>query len=111
MKKRIKKGQNNMNKHAKIISKDMAAIAEDAHTLLTATAGIAEETVVDARRRLLAALENGKAAYSHLQEKAVESAKVADKAVHDYPYHAIGIAFGLGALIGFLVTGCKNSDK
>ena len=37
-------------------------------------------------------------------EKAVEGAKAADEAVHEHPYQAIGIAFGVGALLGYLVA-------
>ena len=35
-------------------------------------------------------------------EKARESAKAADKVVRDHPYQTIGIALGVGALIGAL---------
>ena len=34
------------------------------------------------------------------EEKAVESAKMADKVVRDRPYQAIGIALGVGVLLG-----------
>jgi ElaB/YqjD/DUF883 family membrane-anchored ribosome-binding protein len=36
------------------------------------------------------------------QEKAVERAKAADRVVRDHPYQTIGLAFGLGLLIGVL---------
>jgi ElaB/YqjD/DUF883 family membrane-anchored ribosome-binding protein len=36
------------------------------------------------------------------QEKAVERAKAADRIVRDHPYQTIGLAFGLGLLIGVL---------
>ena len=36
------------------------------------------------------------------EEKAVERAKAADKVIRDHPYQTIGIAFGLGLLIGVL---------
>ena len=35
-------------------------------------------------------------------QKAREGAKAADKVVRDHPYHTIGIAVGLGVLIGAL---------
>jgi ElaB/YqjD/DUF883 family membrane-anchored ribosome-binding protein len=34
------------------------------------------------------------------EEKAAERARAADKAVRDHPYQTIGIALGLGLLIG-----------
>jgi ElaB/YqjD/DUF883 family membrane-anchored ribosome-binding protein len=36
------------------------------------------------------------------EEKAVERAKAADRVIRDHPYQTIGIAFGLGLLIGVL---------
>ena len=36
------------------------------------------------------------------EERAVERAKAADKIVRDHPYQTIGLAFGLGVLIGIL---------
>ena len=37
------------------------------------------------------------------QQKAVDSAKAADRFVRGYPYQAMGIALGLGVLVGILV--------
>ncbi len=54
------------------------------------------------RATLEAAVEKTKAAYERLEEKTVAAAKAADKTVHERPYQAIGIAFGLGLLIGVL---------
>jgi ElaB/YqjD/DUF883 family membrane-anchored ribosome-binding protein len=36
------------------------------------------------------------------EEKAVERAKAADKVIRTHPYQTIGIAFGVGLLLGFL---------
>ena len=36
------------------------------------------------------------------EEKAVERAKAADKVIRTHPYQTIGIAFGVGLLVGFL---------
>lgn len=36
------------------------------------------------------------------EQKAVEQAKAADRVVRDHPYQTIGLAFGLGLLIGIL---------
>ena len=42
---------------------------------------------------------------------ASEGAKVADEAVHEHPYQAIGIAFAVGALAGYLLARRgRNSD-
>ncbi len=49
-------------------------------------------------------IEELKAMLQRAQAKAVESAKAADQAIHEHPYPAIGVAFGLGLLVGSLVS-------
>jgi ElaB/YqjD/DUF883 family membrane-anchored ribosome-binding protein len=93
-----------MNKQMNSISNDVDTLAEDARALMAATADVAGEKVVEARRRLTAALDRGKVIYGRVREQAVESAKAADEAVHEHPYQAIALGVGLGALIGFLIT-------
>ena len=93
-----------MNKETKAIRDDMGRLAEDARALMNATADVAGEKVGEARERLAAALESGKEIYGRVREKAVEGARVADEAVHEHPYQAIAIGFGIGALLGFLLA-------
>ena len=45
-----------------------------------------------------------KAVFQRAEEKAVERAKAADRVIRDHPYQAIGLAFGVGALLGFLLA-------
>ena len=91
-----------MSKHTQAPNNDMGTLAEDARALMAATADVAGEKVAEARARLAAALESAKEIASRVRNKAVESAKAADEAVRDNPYQAIGIAFGVGALVGYL---------
>jgi ElaB/YqjD/DUF883 family membrane-anchored ribosome-binding protein len=82
----------------------MGTLAEDARALMAATADVAGEKVSEARKRLAAALERGKEIYGRVKEKAVEGAKATDEAVREHPYQAMAVAFGVGALIGYLVA-------
>lgn len=79
-------------------------IADDAKTLLAATADAAEEKVVEARERLAAAIDKGRNSWQRVQDRCVQGAKATDEMVRSHPYQAIGIAFGVGALLGFLLT-------
>ena len=100
-----------MNKERQAISDDLGVLAQDARALMEATADIAGDKVSEARRRVAAALENGKEIYGRVREKAVDGVKATDKAVHEHPYQAIGIALGAGALIGFLIARqCSRKD-
>ena len=93
-----------MEKQKQAIINDMGTLAEDARALMAATADVAGDKVADARKRLAAALDSTKELYGRVRQKAVEGAKAADEVVHEHPYQAIGIALGLGALIGFVVA-------
>ena len=93
-----------MNKQTQTVSDAMGTLAEDARNLMAATADVAGEKVGDARKRLAAALERGKEIAGRIRERAIEGAKAADEAVHEHPYHVIGIALGVGALIGYLAA-------
>lgn len=91
-------------KHKADIQDNATNLAQDAQELLAATADVAETKVIEARKRLSAALERGKEAWGHVQEQAAAQAKVADELVHDYPYQSIGIALGVGTLLGLLMA-------
>jgi len=93
-----------MGKHKQADKNDMGTLAEDARALMAATADVAGDKVAEARKRLAAALESGKELIGRVREKAVERAKAADQVVRENPYQTMAIAFGVGALIGYLVA-------
>ena len=100
-----------MNKATQTVYNDMGRLAEDARALVTATADVAGEKVAEARKRLEAALENGKEFYGRVRDKAVEGVESADQTLRRHPYEAVGIAVGVGALLGYLLTcRCSRND-
>ncbi len=101
-----------MTKATQVFETDIEQLAEDARALMTATADVAGEQVEAARRRLAAALDQGKDAYGRVRAKAVEGARAADHAVHEYPYQAIGLAAGLGMVLGYMAArGCCSKHS
>jgi ElaB/YqjD/DUF883 family membrane-anchored ribosome-binding protein len=62
------------------------------------------------RARLEAAVEKAKAACESLQAKTAAAAKATDQTVREHPYQAVGIAFGVGLLIGVLVVRCRRGE-
>jgi ElaB/YqjD/DUF883 family membrane-anchored ribosome-binding protein len=78
-------------------------LMEDAQELLAATAHVAEEKVIEARKRLTAAIQKGRETWNRVQEKAVAGAKATDQVIRDNPYKALGVALGVGAIIGYLL--------
>jgi ElaB/YqjD/DUF883 family membrane-anchored ribosome-binding protein len=83
---------------------DLKEVVRDAEDLMKATAGQTGEKVSEVRQRLAAALESAKATCHRLEEKTVAAAKATDRTIREHPYESIGIAFGLGLLVGVLVA-------
>jgi ElaB/YqjD/DUF883 family membrane-anchored ribosome-binding protein len=93
-----------MDNQTKAGSSNTGTLAEDARALMAATADVAGEKVSEARKRLAAALERAKEIAGRVREKAVEGAKATDQAVHEHPYQAMAVAFGVGAIVGYLAA-------
>jgi len=83
---------------------DLKTVAKDAEELMKATANHAGEKVGELRERLGTALESAKVTAHRLEEKTKEAAKATDRTIREHPYESIGIAFGVGLLIGVLVA-------
>ena len=58
------------------------------------------------RAKLEAATDKAKEVFQRLQAQTVAAAKTSDKVVRAHPYQAIGIAFGVGLLVGVLAGRC-----
>src|ERR1700690_1303131 len=100
-----------MDKQTHATTSDLGTLAEDARALMAATADVAGEKVSEARKRLAAALESGKQILGRVKDKAVEGAKATDEAVREHPYQALAIAFGVGAIAGYLLSRrCSRND-
>ncbi len=93
-----------MNAESERLVTDLRTVARDAEDLVKVTAGDISEKARDARSRLMAGLESAKKSAQVLQEKAVAGAKATDQAIRTHPYPALGIAFGIGILIGVLAA-------
>ena len=61
-------------------------------TATTESKGISTEKLVNDLKSML----------QRAEELTVERAKAADRVIRDHPYHTIGLAFGVGLLIGIL---------
>lgn len=83
---------------------DLKTVVRDAEDLIKATAGTAGDKVAEVRQRLSAALEAAKETCHRVQDKTVEAAKATDKVIRAHPYESMGVAFGVGLLIGVLVA-------
>jgi ElaB/YqjD/DUF883 family membrane-anchored ribosome-binding protein len=82
------------------IKEDLRVLVNDAEELVKATAGDMSEKAREARSKLAQALQSAK---TTLQRQTTAAAKATDQAIRRHPYESIGVAFGIGLLIGVLV--------
>ncbi len=83
---------------------DLKRLVSDSEELLHATKDAAGDKAHEVRERLADALESAKRSCRRLEDKAIEGAKTADRTIRDHPYQSIGIALGVGLVIGVLVA-------
>src|SRR5947209_4689918 len=83
---------------------DLKVVMRDAEELLHATAGQAGDKFSEVRGRLASALQSAKATCERLQDRTVEAAKATDRVIREHPYESLGVVFGLGLLVGVLVS-------
>lgn len=87
---------------------DLNTVISDAGEVLRMTADQAGESAADLRGRVQARMNQAKDELRDLQETAVAKAKAAghaaDDFVHDNPWKSIGIAAGIGLVVGLLIS-------
>lgn len=89
---------------------DLKALLHEAEQALGETTEQAGEKFEQLRERLRHALDQGRDSFEHLREEASRRARQADSLIRENPYYAIGVAAGVGALIGILVArSCQPS--
>jgi len=93
--------------HKEKLMSDLRVVIADAEELLRMTADEAGEAAIDIRSRIQTRMTQARADLLALQEAAVAKAKAAgyatDEFVHENPWKSIGIAAGVGMLLGLLV--------
>jgi len=93
--------------HKNKLMEDLQLVIEDAEELLRMTAKEAGDSAADVRKRVQARMEQAKVDLLHLQDAAVAQAKAAGQAadafVHENPWKSVGVAAGLGLVLGLLL--------
>jgi ElaB/YqjD/DUF883 family membrane-anchored ribosome-binding protein len=86
---------------------DFKVVVADAEELLRATAGQAGERVAAARGRVEENLARAKGSLAEAQAAVVDKAKavgrVTDDYVQDNPWRSVGVAAGVGFIVGLLI--------
>ncbi len=86
---------------------DIRAVIADAEEILKATADQTGERIANLRARIQDRLLDARIRLSNAEEILVErtraAARAADDFVHDRPWQAVGIAAGVGFLVGVIL--------
>ena len=86
---------------------DFRVVAADVEELLKATASQAGEKAAAIREKVNESLRRAKVNLAEAEEilidKGKQAARVTDEYVHDNPWKAVGIAAGIGFMIGLLI--------
>lgn len=93
-----------MREQARELSQDMNDVSDKANELLERTAADVEEGTQELRLKLEQTLHTAKELYHKLEEQTVAGAKATDRCIREHPYESLGIAFGAGLLVGWLIT-------
>ncbi|GAB3627386.1 membrane protein [Pandoraea terrae] len=87
---------------------DIKTVLADAEDLLKQAANTTGERASELSDRALTLLKQAKEKASDVQvvvvEKSKQAARVTDDYVHDHPWQAVGIAAGVGVVVGLLLN-------
>jgi ElaB/YqjD/DUF883 family membrane-anchored ribosome-binding protein len=86
---------------------DLKSVIADAEELLRATAGQAGEKIAVVRERMQENLSRAKVKLAQVEniviDRTKQAAHAADQYVHENPWAAVGVAAGVGFLLGLLI--------
>jgi len=86
---------------------DMKVVLADAEDLLRATASVTGDKAAEMRERAAESIRRAKVRLQDAQDVASEKTKAmahaTDNYVHEHPWQAVGVAAGIGFLLGLLV--------
>ena len=86
---------------------DLRRVVDDAEGLVRETANVAGERAQDARSRATESLRQARQRLHGMEEELVtrarDAAKDTDRYVRDNPWQSIGVAAGVGLLLGLLI--------
>ncbi len=86
---------------------DFKVVVADAEELLRATAGQAGDKVAELRAKIQSNLADAKVRLAEAQTAVVDRAKQVGRAADDYvqdnPWRSVGVAAGIGFIVGLLI--------
>ena len=88
---------------------ELKELVRDAEKVLSASGDEANEKIAELRDRMRQVLEESRGRLEHVKQAACEHLHQCDDYVRTHPYHALGVAAGIGALVGLLVSARRSA--
>lgn len=67
-----------------------------------------DNETTETQARLSAVIDKAQDLCERLQDQTTAAAKATDRAVREHPYQALGIAFGVGVLLGIVLARSRD---
>ena len=83
---------------------EIKALLAEAENVIAASGSAASEEISSLKERLRSALDRSRDTAQRAVQRAKDGAAQADEAIQTHPYVAIGIAAGVGLLVGALIS-------
>jgi ElaB/YqjD/DUF883 family membrane-anchored ribosome-binding protein len=90
------------------LAQDLKIVIADLEDLVRATASVAEQKVAAAREKAQHNLQRAKVKLAEVEDviidRSKQAARATDEYVHEHPWRAVGVAAGIGIIIGMLIS-------
>jgi len=86
------------------LMQDLRVVVGDAEDLLQATAAQTGERVQQVRAKAEKSLRGARARLQEVSESAQDKAREVNDRVHEHPWTAVGVAAGVGVIVGILLA-------
>ena len=83
---------------------DLKTIAHDAEKILISSAESAGEKAYHVKEKIISAFDTTKVSMKNIENQAIQAVKSTDTNIRKHPYQSIGIALGVGTVIGALAA-------
>jgi ElaB/YqjD/DUF883 family membrane-anchored ribosome-binding protein len=83
---------------------ELRTLILEAEQALANAGDAADDKLVEVKERLQTALDQGKSTIHRFRRIAVGQVKKADETVRSHPYESLGIALGVGLILGYALS-------
>jgi ElaB/YqjD/DUF883 family membrane-anchored ribosome-binding protein len=95
---------NTMEQNTGALVSDLKRLVRDSEELLETTTDAVGDKAREVRKRLSETLKAANRTCRGLEDKTIQRAKAADKLMREHPYESLGLALGIGFLLGVVLS-------